>query len=203
MTRLSAFSYVAAAALAAAFVALLLLGGPQSHTDRAVLIFAQMDPLIPAARIVTRFGDWWVHLLAGALAALWLALRRRRRDALLLVAVFAGERLLVALLKLWFDRARPDPAGHEVAVHSMAFPSGHATNAMTLGLAFALILPRTREGRRRALPFALAFAFLVGATRPILAVHWPSDVLGGWILGTLWVVLLVRLAAGTSPSSPH
>jgi undecaprenyl-diphosphatase len=203
MTRLSAFSYAAAAALAAAFVALLLLGGPGSHTDRAVLIFAQMDPLVPAARIVTRLGDWWVHLLAGAVAALWLALRRRGRDALLLVAVFSGERLLVALLKLWFDRARPDPAGHEVAVHSMAFPSGHATNAMTLGLAFALILPRTFEGRRRALPFALAFAFLVGATRPVLGVHWPSDVLGGWILGALWVVLLVRLAAGTSSQAPH
>ena len=203
MTRLSAFSYATAAALAAAFAALLLLGGPESPTDRAVLIFVQMDPLVPAARIVTRLGDWWVHLLAGALAALWLALRRRRHDALLLVAIFAGERLLVGLLKLWFDRSRPDPAGHEVAVHSMAFPSGHAANAMTLGLAFALLLPGTPEGRRRALPFALAFAFLVGATRPVLGVHWPSDVLGGWILGALWVVLLVRLAAGTSPPRPH
>jgi undecaprenyl-diphosphatase len=202
MTRLSVFFCLAAAATAA-FLALLLLGGPRSETERAVLIFAQIDPLVPAARIVTRLGEWWVHLLAGALAAIWLALRRRRREALLLIALFAGERLLVSLLKLWFDRARPDPAGHEVAVHTMAFPSGHAANAMTLGLAFALVLPATPQGRRAALPFGLAFAFLVGATRPILGVHWPSDVLGGWILGALWVLLLLRLAAGTSPPRPH
>jgi undecaprenyl-diphosphatase len=203
MTRLSVSFYAACAALAAAFVALLLLGGPESRTDRAVLAFAQVDFLTPAARLVTRLGDWWLHILAGASGALWLALRRRRREAFLMVAIFAGERFLVGLLKLWFDRARPDAAGHEVAVHSMAFPSGHAANAMTLGLAFALLLPRTPEGRRAALPFALAFAFLVGATRPVLGVHWPSDVLGGWILGLLWVLLLLRLTAGTAPRRRH
>ena len=204
MTRLSASSFGATAgALAVLFAAALALGGPGSEADRALIFEAGRDALVPGARIVTRLGDWWVTLLAGAAAAAGLALRSHRDRALLLIGMILSGRLLVELMKLAFDRGRPDPAGHAVAVHSMAFPSGHSANAMLLGLGLALLLPLGPRGRRFAIAAALAFAFVIGASRVILGVHWPSDVIGGWSLGALWTLLLLRLAGGTSPGRLH
>ena len=180
-----------------------LLGGPTAELDRGVLRLAQVDSLVPAARLATRFGDWWAVLLAGAVAAGWLVWRKRQRTALLLALLLLSERALVALLKLAFRRDRPDPAGHLEAVYTMAFPSGHSANAMTLGLGLALLLPGAGAGRLPALLAGLLFAALVGGSRLVLGVHWPSDVVGGWALGALWTLLLVRLAAGTSSQPPH
>jgi undecaprenyl-diphosphatase len=204
VTRLSVSSFtLLLCALGLFFAATFLFGGPEARFDRSLLVLAQIDGLVPAARLVTRLGDWWAFLLAGMLCAGWLAWRGRGREALLLAALLLSERLLVTGLKLAFGRSRPDPAGHLDAVHTMAFPSGHAANAMTLGLALALLLPPRGANRAPALLAGLLFAFLVGATRPVLGVHWPSDVAGGWALGALWTLLLLRLAAGTSASHQH
>lgn len=183
------------AALTAVFLLMLLLGGPASGADRALLFRAQSGTLVPAARLLTDLGAWWFVLAAGAVAALWLAWRRRWRDALILTVLLVSERFLVEGLKLVFDRVRPDPQGHLVAVHTMAFPSGHAANAAVLGLAVALLVPESARGRRIGLAAALGYAFVVGMTRLVLGVHWPSDVAGGWALGALWTLLLVGLLA--------
>jgi undecaprenyl-diphosphatase len=196
MTRLSAFSFwLLLAVLGAVVLLAFALGGTSAWYDRAILIHAQIDWLVAPARIVTRLGDWWAVLLGGAAGASWLALRRRYRDALLLAGLVVSERLVVALLKLGFARDRPDPAGHLDAVHTMAFPSGHSANAMTLGLGLALLLTAPGKGRSAAIAAGLLFALLVGGSRMVLGVHWPSDVAGGWAFGALWTLLLLRLAA--------
>jgi undecaprenyl-diphosphatase len=196
MIRLSVFSFwLLLAALAAVVGAAFLLGGAGAWYDRALLIHAQIDGLVGPARFMTRFGDWWAVLLAGAAGAAWLAFRRRYREALLLAALLLSERLVVAVLKLGFARDRPDPAGHLDAVHTLAFPSGHSANAMTLGLGLALLLTAPGKGRAAAIAAGLLFAFLVGGSRMVLGVHWPSDVAGGWAFGALWTLLLLRLAA--------
>jgi undecaprenyl-diphosphatase len=169
--------------------------------DRALLIHAQIDGLVAPARVVTRFGDWWAVLLLGAISAAWLAFRRRYREAILLAVLLVSERLVVAVLKLGFARGRPDPAGHLDAVHTLAFPSGHSANAMTLGLGLALLLTAPGRGRAAALAAGLLFAFLVGCSRMVLGVHWPSDVAGGWAFGALWTLLLLRLAVDGTPRS--
>lgn len=192
---------LALALLVLAGTAALLLGGPQSGFD-AALLEAFADPgLVPAARLLTRLGDLSTVLAASALAAGWLLLRGHRRRALLLVAILASERLLVEAMKAGLDRARPDPAGHQVAVQTMAFPSGHAANAMAVWLAIAL-LATAPPLRRAAVALALAIAFVTGLTRLVLGVHWPSDVIGGWAFGAAWTLLLVRLF-GTSPAPRH
>ena len=183
------------ALLLALAAAMLLLGGPGSELDRSLLLTAQEGTLVPAARLVTRLGDWWEVAAAGAAGAAWLALRRRWRPALCLILLVFSERVLVELLKLAFDRARPDPAGHLDAVHSMAFPSGHSANAMALGLGLALLVASPRW-RGAALALGLAYAAAVGLSRLVLGVHWPSDVVGGWAVGALWALLVVRLAGG-------
>jgi undecaprenyl-diphosphatase len=179
----------------------LLLGGPQTRLDPALLAALDIAFLVPAARLLTRLGDGWTMLAASALAAGGLLLRGHRRRAILLLVILASERLLVEAMKAGFDRARPDVAGREVAVHSMAFPSGHSANAMAVWLAIALLATGPRL-RRPAVALALALAFVTGLCRLVLGVHWPSDVAGGWAFGAAWTLLLVHLF-GTAPPARH
>ena len=204
MTRLSASSFAAlAAALAVVFGVALLVGGPGSNADRALIAAVAWPELIAAARVFTRFADWWAALLIATMAAASLAYGGHRRRGILLVALVFSGRAVVELMKFAFDRARPDPAGHGIAVHSMAFPSGHSANAMLLGLGLALLLPLERRGRVVAVTVALLFAAAIGASRVVLNVHWPSDVMGGWSFGALWTLLLLRLFGGTSQERLH
>lgn len=195
MTRYSfplAIAFLVLAGLAA-----LLFGGPHSRFDPQLLAAFAEPALVPAARLVTHFGDGWAVLSAGLAGAAGLLVAGHRRRAILLLVILASQRLLVEAMKGGFDRARPDVAGHQVAVHSMAFPSGHSANAMAVWLALALLA--TSPGLRRpAVALALAIAFATGLSRILLQVHWPSDVVGGWAFGAAWTLLLVRLF-GTSP----
>jgi undecaprenyl-diphosphatase len=179
--------------LLALWLAMLGLGGPASPVDATLLAEFRRAELAPAARVLTLLGDWSLLLVLAGIGAGWLAWKKRPRAALVLILLVLSERLIVETLKEILDRARPDPAGHLVAVHSMAFPSGHAANAVVLGLGLALFLAPSRH-RRAALGIALAYASVVGVTRLVLGVHWPSDVIGGWALGAAWTLLLLQLA---------
>lgn len=188
---------VAIALLLMVGVTALLLGGPETRVDPRVLAaFADAD-LVPAARLLTHLGDGWTVVVAAVVAAVGLLIAGHRRRAILLPVIMVSEKLLVEAMKAGFDRARPDVAGHHVAVHSMAFPSGHSANAMAVWLAIALLATGPRL-RRPAVVLALVIAFTVGICRMILQVHWPSDVAGGWAFGAAWTLLLVRLF-GTAP----
>jgi undecaprenyl-diphosphatase len=187
--------------LALAGLAALLLGGPQSQIDPRVLALFIYPALVPVARLLTHLGDVVTLLAAGLAAAAWLLLRGHRRRAILLLVIIASERLLIEAMKTGFDRARPDPLGHQVAVHNLAFPSGHSANSMAGWLAIALLATSPRL-RRPAVAFALAIAFVTGLCRLVLQVHWPSDVVGGWAFGAAWTLLLVRLFGTAPPAGP-
>ena len=182
------------AALLDLWLAMLLLGGPDSPADAALGRAFHLPALVPAARLVTRLGDWDLLLPATFAVAAFLALRKAPRRAAIFLLLILASRFAVEGQKAWFARARPDPHGHLVAVHNMAFPSGHAANSMILflGIAMVAVAPRLR---RFAIPLALLLAGAVGLSRLVLAVHWPSDVIGGWAFGAAWVLLFARIAA--------
>jgi undecaprenyl-diphosphatase len=195
------YSFALATALLVLFGALaLLVGGPQNSIDPALLAAFAEPALVPAARLLTHLGDGWTVLVASLLAAGWLLLGGHRRRAILLLVIVVSEKLLVEAMKAGFDRARPDVVGHQVAVHNLAFPSGHSANAMAAWLAIALLATGPRM-RRPAVAAALAVALVVGVCRLVLQVHWPSDVAGGWAFGAAWTLLLVQLF-GTAPPAP-
>ncbi len=189
------------ALLALIVLAALLLGGPQTQVDPEVLAAFAAPALVPAARALTHLGDVVTVAAAALLVSGWLLLRGHRRRAVLLLVIVVSERLLVEAMKNGFDRARPDPLGHQVAVHNLAFPSGHSANAMAVWLAIALLATSPRL-RRPAVALALAIAFATGLSRLVLQVHWPSDVVGGWAFGAAWTLLLVE-RFGTSPPARH
>ena len=108
-----------------------------------------------------------------------------------LVAVVGGEEVLTTSIKALANRTRPDFDPAAVSGLGPSFPSGHSANAAMIYLSMALLLPR--EHRGRWVSGALVVALMVGASRVMLGVHWPSDVVGGWAYGGLWSLLLVAI----------
>lgn len=202
MHRVADRRFLLVAVLAALWLAMLLLGGPSSPADAILAGQLHLPTLVRAALIVTRLGNAYVLLPLSLLAALLVAKAAGRRPALFYIVLILSGRFLVELEKNVIARARPDPTGRLDKVVSLSFPSAHAANSMIawLGLALLAAPPRLRGA---AVAAALAVAFAVGLTRLILAVHWPSDVIGGWAFGAAWTLLLLRLAEGTSPPLRH
>ena len=141
---------------------------------------------------LTSLGSSPVLILLTLLGAGALVVRKEPgRAALLSISVMAGM-LLCDGLKLFFLRDRPDVVVHLTEVSSASFPSGHAMNSaiVYLNLAAASLGPRSPSSvRLYSIAAAIMMALLVGLSRVYLGVHWPSDVVAGWLAGALWVAI--------------
>jgi membrane-associated phospholipid phosphatase len=118
------------------------------------------------------------------LVLLWI---RHWREASFAAASFAGSALLNLATKQFFRRDRPALWESLAPETTFSFPSGHAMGSMTLAMTVILLSWHTRW-RWPVLLLALAFVLQVGASRIYLGVHYPSDILGGWLAGTAWAV---------------
>jgi len=182
-------------ALAAIWLAMLIWGG--GPLDRAVYeaLYAGNRPaLATIARMLTAFGEPTVLIAAGLAAAFLLWRAGHRHLPWILIAITMIGRGLSELQKYWIARARPDVEPHLVIVKTSSFPSGHAASSMIFYLTMALALTAGTRWHRAAAAGAILFSFLIGMSRVMLGVHWPSDVIGGWAFGMLWVLLTLRLA---------
>jgi membrane-associated phospholipid phosphatase len=182
-------------ALAALWLAMLAFGaGPLDHRLYEMLYAGHRPALAAAARAFTVLGEPTVLIGAGLLVAAWLWWRNRGRLALALLLVVLIGRGLSEVQKYWIARVRPDAEPHLVLVKTSSFPSGHATSSMIFYLALALALTAGTRWHRIAAAGAILLSLLIGTSRVMLGVHWPSDVIGGWAFGMLWVLLTLRLA---------
>lgn len=175
-----------------------ILGGIDFPLDVDMILHfqevrASSPGLTLAAIAVTHAGSAFATMGGGLGIAAWTAWRGRRWHAAVLGATVLGERLVVDGLKVFMDRTRPTFDLHPVATHSSSFPSGHAGNSMAVFLAIALIAA-PRAYRFSAVVIALFASLVVGATRPYLGVHWPSDVIGGWSLGAAIAIIAWSIA---------
>jgi undecaprenyl-diphosphatase len=109
--------------------------------------------------------------------------------ALVITSIIAN--LVSDGLKDHFLRPRPDLVPHLDHVNSLSYPSGHATSAALVYLLFAALVPTAHRGRWLA-GGALA-ALLTGLSRVSLGVHWPSDVLGGWMVGGAFTLFALAI----------
>jgi membrane-associated phospholipid phosphatase len=182
-------------ALAALWLAMLLWGGGAlDHQIYEALYAGDKPALLAAARLFTALGEPTVLIAAGVAAALWLWYAGRKRLALVLTAIVLVGRGFSELQKYWIARARPDVEPHLVIVKTSSFPSGHATSSMIFYLTLALALTAGTRWHRIAAAGAVLLSLLIGTSRVMLGVHWPSDVIGGWAFGMLWVLLTLRLS---------
>jgi len=184
------------AALALVWGAMLWLGtGTLDHQLLDFLYAGGASGRTTFALTVTRLGDPDLLLLVTGVAALLLIAFRRFRPAALFLGISLSGRALVDLQKWWIGRPRPDAHLHLVGTRTDSFPSGHASSSVLVWLTLALLIPEESRWRRPALAAAALVATLVGMSRPMLGVHYPSDVIAGWSFGLLWVLLLIRLTA--------
>jgi undecaprenyl-diphosphatase len=151
----------------------------------------------------TDLGTTW-GVLPGTLAlGAWLWGQGQRRRSVFLILAMLGVLLLNLGLKGVWQRARPQLWEGVLTFPDPSFPSGHATFSMAFALA-VILLSQASPYRRWVVGIALSLALLIGLSRPYLGVHYPSDVVGGWLLAYGWTVGLYRVMFPPSkqPSAP-
>jgi undecaprenyl-diphosphatase len=161
-------------------------------------------------RYATRFGDPDVATPATLGVAIGIILLSRRgvaglnlSEALVWLATIVSGRFVGNVLKWVYQRARPPVAGRLVPETNSSFPSIHSTFATIFFTMLAILIVRSIPAARVGLRLLAAgvcamLALVVGASRVWLGVHYPTDIVGGWLLGIGWVltVWLVRSGSG-------
>jgi len=148
--------------------------------------------LMWAAEDVTALGGPTVLGLTVLAVTGYLLLQGLYRHGLFVFAASGGGWVLNWILKQAFARARPDIVPHLREVLSSSFPSGHALTSAAVYLTLGTLLMRIAEGRLAkyyCIAIAMFVTFLVGVSRVFLGVHYPTDVLAGWLIGMSWALL--------------
>jgi membrane-associated phospholipid phosphatase len=168
--------------------------------DVAASVARHREPWLTSVfKVLTWLGSSAVLVPVAVVAGGWLRRTMHSwRPLLVLALALAGAFGFSQLVKHAVGRARPDD--RLVHVVGYAFPSGHATFAAAGWLALALLLAAVWPARRRALvAAAIVVIAIVGASRVYLQVHWTTDVLGGWLLGALWLTIVLAAARAWPP----
>jgi undecaprenyl-diphosphatase len=141
---------------------------------------------------LTALGGIAVLTLLVVGVAVYLLSVGKPGTALLVGGAVGSGAILSALLKLGFDRPRPDLVAHLSHAYSSSFPSGHAMLSAVTYLTLGVLLARAHERRRTkfiVMTYGITLTVLIGLSRIYLGVHWPTDVMAGWALGAAWPAL--------------
>lgn len=170
-----------------------------SHFDRAISSFfaSFRTPGLTQSMIdLTALGSVSV-ITVLSLVILWTLLHLRDfRGLAFLLITLAGSALWPMTLKLYFQRHRPPSEEFLVTVSDLSFPSGHAFGATAAYLAFAYCATRFAKTTPFKVSFfviAFVLSALVGVSRIYLGVHFPTDVLAGWLGGVAWSSMTIMV----------
>ncbi len=152
-----------------------------------------------AARCATQLGGSLFVPIITVMLAGWLWLKQFRNHALLIVVGVGGASVLSFALKAFFARARPELWQHLVNETSFSFPSGHAIASAALATSIVAAVWFTRW-RYVAMAAGAVYVLIIGFTRLYLGVHYPSDIIAGWLVAIAWVAA-VSVIFLTSPLS--
>jgi undecaprenyl-diphosphatase len=149
-----------------------------------------------AALDITALGGPTVLGLVVAAVTGFFLLHGLYKNALFVFAASCGGWLLNGALKALFARPRPDVVPHLREVASLSFPSGHALTSAVVYLTLGALLMRVAKRRLMryyCMIIAMTATFIVGASRVYLGVHYPTDVLAGWLVGLTWASICLLL----------
>lgn len=144
---------------------------------------------------LTRLGGRAGIAVTVVLIALYLCYGRQWRYLLTLALAYGGGEIILSLLKVIYQRSRPETS--LVGAGGYSFPSGHALAVMLIYGFLAYLIWHSAMGRKVKL---LIFALLillglgVGASRIYLQAHWLTDVLGGYLAGFAWLMISLMAA---------
>ena len=153
----------------------------------------------------------WVSALGGATGGLvalvvagWAGWHRSTwRPLLVVAAALSGAVVTSQAIKHLVGRPRPTLS--VAATAGFAFPSGHTTTTVAVAGAVAWLVAWHRPWRQQVACWALAVSVgaVVGFSRAYLGAHWLTDVVGGWLLGTVWLAVVVAADAAVLVRAGH
>lgn len=176
----------------------LVLGGSAGWLDEPGLLaarrgeahgFAGSALLLEIVRDTTALGGVFLRNLFAIGAVVALLFLRLRREAVLFAMTVASGWLANTAIKMAVGRERPQIVPHLMEAGGESFPSGHSFNAAVVYIAMALAfaaLSRRHSVRYTLIASALALSGLIAWSRVLLGVHYPSDVIAGWLGGAAW-----------------
>ena len=176
-------------------------GDTRKLDDRILLALRKSDdpsrPIGPAwletsLLDVTAIGGPTVLGLVVVSVAGFLVLQTRYHTALVILATAASGEVANSVMKSLFLRPRPDVVPHLREGASTSFPSGHAMESAIIYLTLGAMLMRLAERRVTkvyCIGMAICVTLLVGISRVYLGVHYPTDVVAGWMFGFFWASL--------------
>ncbi len=200
-----------AAVLAFARFTRVVLEGSTQRFDEAVLTWVAVhrtDGLDRLALEITALGNYATVAVLVLSVSVFLWLTHHRLSVGLLLVALVGGGFLNTLLKDVFGRPRPTVVEQVTQVSSLSFPSGHSMTAFIAYAAVAYLggrLEPTAVLRWTTWGLASLLILAIGASRIYLGVHYPSDVLGGYLAGLAWLAFVVsglgaiRYYAGRKP----
>lgn len=144
------------------------------------------------AEDITALGSATVLGLAVLAVVGFLVLQGLYKNAAFVFLASVGGWFLNDLLKSMFARPRPSIVPHLREVWSLSFPSGHALTSAVVYLTLGVLLMRVAERplvKWYCIAIAMAATLLVGVSRVFLGVHYPTDVMGGWLIGLCWALV--------------
>lgn len=141
---------------------------------------------------LTRLADPEVVVIVVTSSLLWLGWRRKLAEAKFFALACLGALILNSGLKLFFAKSRPELWHRLIVETSFSFPSGHALGSLVLYGFFAYLAASKRP--KLAYPLysgASILIVLIGISRLYLGVHWPTDVIAGYGVGFLWLMVCI------------
>jgi undecaprenyl-diphosphatase len=145
-------------------------------------------------RLINTLGNLpiWSVVVAVATVAVWVV---RAGRAAVLVGVSLASDLAAFAVKVVVERHRPDTIAAQqfFGPDSFSFPSGHVVRAVALFAALAWVLAPPAWRLRLALIGGLVAGLVMGYARVSLGVHWPTDAMGGALLGLSWFAVTAWL----------
>lgn len=148
-----------------------------------------LDSLMP---IITNLGYTWT--IVGALFVIMLLCLRQQRYKKAMIALIGigGSAAVNLILKALFQRDRPDLWQRLVTENSHSFPSGHAMASASLAMVIVVLLWPTKC-RMLAIWAGLTYVLFIGFTRLYLGVHYPTDIIAGWLMASSWVIITAAI----------
>ncbi|MBD2034326.1 phosphatase PAP2 family protein [Leptolyngbya sp. FACHB-321] len=160
------------------------------HWDRSLLIAIHANaqaPLDQFATFFTKLGTRWGVFPATVAIMLLLFVRRQWRSLLYLLITLPGCALINTNAKVWLHRVRPHLWEKTYLPQDFSFPSGHAMSSMEF-VAVLIILTWGSRWCGAVVALGSLFVLTIGWTRLYLGVHYPSDILAGWLIAIAWAI---------------
>ena len=178
-------------------LALVATRWPALRTADAAVVDALNDTVsgsswaVSALHLLTDLGGAQAAWLVCSVLVVWLLVRRAPRLATYAAVTGLGAAVLSNGVKALVGRLRPVVDVAIASAPGASFPSGHALGStVTYGLLLLVFLPVVpTRFRQAAIASVVALVGVIGLTRIALGVHYPSDVVAGWLLGMLWLAV--------------